>query len=307
MNRKRFWSLGLIFVFLSMGSVSAQIQPTSRVLPFSGIMPGQPDGSVAIRLRLFPASTGGTFVFEETQTVDVAAETFSVFVGDATSGGIPSTVFANNASLWIALAMDATPDTEIGDRTPITSAGYAQYALTPAGPQGPPGPQGPVGPPGPQGAAGPGVTPGSAISGSTASPILTLTNTGGGNAGNFQISNALNSSNALFANTNGTGAAFRAMTTGTASAGLFEISNLSNSRAALEAATNGTGRAGVFSINNGNNISTALEVSTAGTGAAGLFRISNPGNNSTALDVFTNGTGPARSTPPMALVVLAIR
>ena len=68
--------------------------PTSQVLTFSGNMPGQPDGPVAVRLRLYETNVGGTLQFEETQTVTVAAERFLVRIGEATAGGVPATVSA---------------------------------------------------------------------------------------------------------------------------------------------------------------------------------------------------------------------
>jgi len=110
-------------------AVQAQVQPTSRVIPFTGTIPGQPDGAVDLRLRLFPVASGGTQCFEETQTVQVTTQTFSVFIGDATTGGIPpSPCFTTNTSLWVAFALDGSPDVEIGGRAAITSSGYAHFA-----------------------------------------------------------------------------------------------------------------------------------------------------------------------------------
>jgi murein DD-endopeptidase MepM/ murein hydrolase activator NlpD len=74
-------------------------------------------------LRLFPESAGGTFVFEETQTVSVSGEEVSVLLGDGTPGGLPPSVFASHPSLWLALALEATPDEEIGSRYPLTVDG----------------------------------------------------------------------------------------------------------------------------------------------------------------------------------------
>jgi hypothetical protein len=158
MNRKLFCLLAIaLWVMLAMSALAAE---TSQVIPFSGTIPGQPDGNVSLRFRLFPVNTGGAFVFEETQTVIVSGEAFTASIGNGTSGGIPTAIFANNLSLWIAFALDSDPGTELGDRTAITSAGFAHFALTPAGPQGPTGPQGPAGATGPQGnpgvAGGPG-------------------------------------------------------------------------------------------------------------------------------------------------------
>jgi hypothetical protein len=113
--------------------VQAQ-QPTSQVVTLNGAFAGQPDGPVALRLRLYNVDTGGTILFEETQTVTVTAEKFTVRIGNATGGGIPISVFRSNPSVWIAFALDSTPDTQIGPRTAITSSSYAHTALTLPGP-----------------------------------------------------------------------------------------------------------------------------------------------------------------------------
>src|SRR6202158_3471027 len=233
--------LGLVFVFFSASAGQAQVQPTSRVVPFQGTIPGQPDGPVDLRFRLYTVNTGGAPCFEETQLgVQVSAEAFSVFLGDGTVGGIPSDpCFTSNTSLWIAFALDATPDSQIGSRLPITSAGYAHFALTPAGPQGPQGPagptgptgatgapgvtgpqgaQGPIGPQGPQGPPGPNDVTGNLTmvnSSATAGNILKggvlfLHNFGnnntflGLNAGNLTMTGAMNTANGIFTLSNNT-------------------------------------------------------------------------------------------------------
>jgi len=43
--KKRLF-LALVFVFLSALAVQAQVQPTEGLIPFSGSIPGQPDGLV---------------------------------------------------------------------------------------------------------------------------------------------------------------------------------------------------------------------------------------------------------------------
>jgi hypothetical protein len=117
---------GLLFLLLAPAMAQAQ-QPTSQVLTFNGSIPGQDDGPVSLRLRLYDASNAGTLLFEETQTVNVSSEKFTVLIGNATGGGISPEVF-QNSSIWVAFAPDATPDAEIGSRTPITSSGYAHFA-----------------------------------------------------------------------------------------------------------------------------------------------------------------------------------
>jgi hypothetical protein len=113
---------------LSTASIGSAEQATSQVATFTGTIPGQPDGPVALRLRLFSPSAGGSQLFEETQTVMVVSQSFTVRIGDATAGGVPATLFRDNLSLWIAFALDATSDMEIGFRTAFTSGGYAHAA-----------------------------------------------------------------------------------------------------------------------------------------------------------------------------------
>lgn len=130
MKCKAFCFCALCFLLLPL-AVQAQVQPTRQLISFTGTMPGQPDGPVMLRFRLFPVASGGAACFEETQTVQVAAEKFSVFVGDAIAGGIPaSPCFTENSSQWVAFALDVNPDTEIGVRKPITSSGFTHSALS---------------------------------------------------------------------------------------------------------------------------------------------------------------------------------
>jgi hypothetical protein len=145
----------MIFV-LVLCLTPARAAETSQTIAFSAC-DGTLTGTVDLRLRLFTASAAGMMVFEETQPgIDASSTCFSVRVGDGTAGGLPPALFAGNPSLWIAFALDATPDTELGGgRTPIASVGYAQFALTPTGAIGPTGPRGPQGDPGLQGPAGP--------------------------------------------------------------------------------------------------------------------------------------------------------
>src|ERR671915_2107096 len=89
------WSLTILFA----AHLHAQVQPTSRLIPFAGAMPGQPDGPVALRFRFFPASSGGSFCFEEAQVVTVAEQAFTAFIGEGSIGGIPpSPCFTDHSS-----------------------------------------------------------------------------------------------------------------------------------------------------------------------------------------------------------------
>jgi hypothetical protein len=130
------------------------------------------------------------------------------------------------------------------------------------------------------------------LSGSSASPIVSGTNTGTGKAGYFEINNADSTETALYAENNGHGhaghfvnnasiliAALKAeahakgdavygLTTGTARAGYFRINNTANPNAAIYADTNGSGNA-VYAITSGSG--DAIRGATTGSGYSGYF------------------------------------
>ncbi|MEO7308173.1 MAG: hypothetical protein ABIR78_10345, partial [Ferruginibacter sp.] len=93
-----------------------------------------------------------------------------------------------------------------------------------------------------------------------------------GRGGTFQVTNATNVSDAIRAETNGSGASWgiRAISTGTNGAGLFQQTNTLNNANNIQSnqASAGTGRAGLFQNTNATNTANALEATTAGTGFA---------------------------------------
>ncbi len=107
---------------------------------------------------------------------------------------------------------------------------------------------------------------------SSSSEALSITNTGSGRAGLFQIINSGNAREAMAAVTNGNGDAVKGYSTGLGRAGRFLIVNINNVSPALEATTNGFGPAGLFMINNANNNQAAVHaMASGGGGYAGLF------------------------------------
>ena len=106
-------------------AMSAFAADTSLTIAFSSC-----DASLTnpsdLRLRLFDSAAAGTMVFEETQAA-VAIDPsgcFSVRVGNVAA--LSTAMFTGNPSLFIAFALDVTPDTELGNgRVPITANGYA--------------------------------------------------------------------------------------------------------------------------------------------------------------------------------------
>lgn len=106
---------------------------------------------------------------------------------------------------------------------------------------------------------------------SSGSEALSITNTGSGRAGLFEIINSGSVKEAMAAVTNGNGDAVKGYSTGLGRAGRFLLVNINNVSPALEATTNGMGPAGLFEINNANNNQAAVHATTSGGGYAGLF------------------------------------
>ncbi len=97
------------------------------------------------------------------------------------------------------------------------------------------------------------------------------TNTGtSGRGGTFQVTNTLNVSDAIRAETNGSGAswAVRAISTGANGAGLFQQTNAANTANNLQSNQGGLGRAGLFNSTNAASTANAVDINVAGTGFA---------------------------------------
>ncbi len=101
----------------------------------------------------------------------------------------------------------------------------------------------------------------------------------GSNAGYFQTNNASNSSPTVYSTSNGSGAAVQGYATGTGEAGSFQISNATSPGNALVGFTNGSG-IGVYAYN-------------SGTGLGARIRTTSSSNPSHALHATAAGTGSA--------------
>ena len=142
------------------------------------------------------------------------------------------------------------------------------------------------------------------VNSSSGFPSLFARTHGTGIGGSFIITNASSSAAAVQAQTNGSGAAVRGTNVGTGRAGFFETFGTESSKPVLEARASGTGPAGKFLIENtrsqasaiiGDNRGSGAAVSGVanGNGMAGSFVVSQSISGSPALNAETNGSGPA--------------
>jgi hypothetical protein len=81
------------------------------------------DGDYEITFRIANAATGGTFVWQETQTVEVAGGSFSAGLGSVNA--IDESIFQDQSALWLELVVDG--DT-LSPRLPIASVPWAMFA-----------------------------------------------------------------------------------------------------------------------------------------------------------------------------------
>jgi hypothetical protein len=168
----------LVLLALGVGSsVVTEAQPTSRLIPFAGVVTSMPPGSTGqiLRLQLWDSAIGGTNLFAETQTLDVDANgAISFFFGSATTGGLDPMSFPSGSSRFLDV-VDATGTSVLTLRIALNAMPFALSS----GPPGPQGPQGPMGSTGPQGPPGPvsSVTAGDdsiAIAGTLADPTVAV-------------------------------------------------------------------------------------------------------------------------------------
>jgi hypothetical protein len=112
-------------------------------------------------------------------------------------------------------------------------------------------------------------------------------NTGTGRGGYFVVNNPANTSDAVRAETNGTGASWgiRAISSGTNGAGLFQQTNATNTSNNLQSNQAGLGRAGLFNSTNAASTANAVDINVAGTG----FALRAASSNAVPLALLTAG------------------
>jgi hypothetical protein len=124
----------------------------ANTLDVRGVVSGYPNGPVSLIFRLVNESTSlfalNQTLFEETNTVSVQNGVFSLRLGGATAGGIPSSLVAGRARLYVAWFSPAAPTVSLGSLALASTA----YALT--------------------------LAPGATVAGTGSTPALTVTNSG---------------------------------------------------------------------------------------------------------------------------------
>jgi hypothetical protein len=79
------------------------------------------DGTVSVVFAIYDASTGGTALWSETQSVSVTGGLFNVLLGSATA--LPASVFSTDAVRWLGVKVGSDP--EMTPRQRLVSVSYA--------------------------------------------------------------------------------------------------------------------------------------------------------------------------------------
>lgn len=121
---QRFAALALsLFLAATAHAAAPQIIPLQGVLTDAG---GTPiSTAVVVQFYLYPAQTGGSALWTETQTITPQDGLFVAYLGSQTA--VPLTVFRDNSTLYLAIKVgtDAEMPRILLGTTPY--AGFAQY------------------------------------------------------------------------------------------------------------------------------------------------------------------------------------
>ncbi|MEQ1678716.1 MAG: hypothetical protein ABL876_18610, partial [Chitinophagaceae bacterium] len=209
------------------------------VLPFNKT---QADAGTLFKVTNSGVGTGSTALEGLTNSQANNAFAITGTVTSTTAGGFSSGVRGIN---------NGTGGLGIGVYGSQNGSGWGVYGTTPSG----------IGVHG-QSASGFGVF------GLSTSGVGVYGNSSTGRGGFFEVTNTASTSDAVRAETNGTGAswAVRAISSGTNGAGLFQQTNATNTANNLQSNQGGLGRAGLFNSTNAASTANAVDINVAGTG-----------------------------------------
>jgi hypothetical protein len=80
-----------------------QSSASSRVIPFSDALPGQPDGALTITFAIYPDQQSATPLWSETQLVQVTGGKYTALLGSGSPQGVPFNLFAGDAAHWLGV------------------------------------------------------------------------------------------------------------------------------------------------------------------------------------------------------------
>ncbi len=107
---KKLWLVGLFVLSSVLGLPSTVLAQTPALINYQGrLLNGTNlvNGSVGLSLRLFNVSSGGTKIYEDSNSVTVADGLYSTFIGDHPTNNALLTAMTN-AEVWVETAVNGT-------------------------------------------------------------------------------------------------------------------------------------------------------------------------------------------------------
>ena len=96
------------------------------LIRFDGVLPAGAGGSALVTAALYDAESGGTLLWDETQSVVVdAAGRYTLYLGATRADGVPAAVLSGDAPRWLGVRVAGAPELT---RVRLTSVPYALRA-----------------------------------------------------------------------------------------------------------------------------------------------------------------------------------
>ena len=127
-RRPRTLASAVMALVLAAPVFAQHAPPAERVIRMNGAAPTAAGTQASLRFAIYDAETGGTQLWQETQTVTVdQTGQYTVFLGAMAADGLPLGVFAGGAPRWLAVE---GPGGAVGPRTLLAAVPYAVAAAT---------------------------------------------------------------------------------------------------------------------------------------------------------------------------------
>jgi hypothetical protein len=122
--------MGSVCVLSAQGGIQNTEGPAAEVAPvvpqqirYAGKLATRSGDTVEAEFRIYAAAEGGDPLWTETQRVTVGEDgSYSVLLGNASSAGLPQTVFSGGAARWLGVSVERSAEQE---RVLLSSVPYA--------------------------------------------------------------------------------------------------------------------------------------------------------------------------------------
>src|ERR1700723_3451355 len=111
-----FFKCSLSILAIGQNNSSPQAVGVHRIVKFSGVLKDASgnllNGTVGISFAVYPESSGGAPLWEETQNVQFSQGRYTVLLGQSRSAGIPAEIFSSGQPRWLGVRILAVGEEE---------------------------------------------------------------------------------------------------------------------------------------------------------------------------------------------------